>query len=365
MIDQRRPIEDLRGVSRLAVDATRSVTDVVEEMHGALGGIAAIFAAPVYASIRAVTSVVGVTLDAALSRLAPLLGETASTSDRETVLAVMNGVFGDYLAETKNPLAIEMRLHVTARTGRRLLVMVHGSSMTHVQCALHPEALARDLGYAVAYVQYNSGLHISTNGAAFADKLEELVRGWPEPLDEIVLVGHSMGGLVARSAVHAAEQAQHAWRGKLTKLISIGSPHHGAPLERAGNWFETLLGISRYSAPLARLGQLRSAGVTDLRWGNVLDEHWQDRDRFELGDDPRTPLPLPADVAGFAIAGTTATAGETGLAGDGLVPVDSALGRHATPSHTLAFSEVFVAHSTTHLELLAKPAVYEVLRRWL
>ncbi|MEO8702840.1 MAG: alpha/beta hydrolase, partial [Kofleriaceae bacterium] len=163
MPDQRRPVDDLRGVSQLAVDATRSVTNVVEEMHGAIGGIAAIFAAPVYASIRAVTSVVGVTLDVALSRLAPLLGETASTPDRETVLAVMNGVFGDYLAETKNALAITMRLHAVARAGRRLLVMVHGSSMTHVQCTLHPEALARDLGYTVAYLQYNSGLHVSTN----------------------------------------------------------------------------------------------------------------------------------------------------------------------------------------------------------
>jgi pimeloyl-ACP methyl ester carboxylesterase len=358
-------VDDLRGVSRLAVDATRSVTDVVEEMHGAIGGIAAIFAAPVYASIRAITSVVGFTLDAALSRLAPLLGESASTPDRETVLAVLNGVIGDYLAETKNPLAIEMRLHAAARSGRRLLVMVHGSSMTHLQCTLHPEALARDLGYAVAYLQYNSGLHVSTNAAAFAQKLDELVQGWPEPLDEIVLVGHSMGGLVARSAVHAAEQAKHAWRGKLTKLISIGAPHHGAPLERAGNWFETLLGITRYSAPLARLGQLRSAGVTDLRWGNVLDEHWQGRDRFELAADPRTPLPLPADVTSFAIAGTTATTGDAALPGDGIVPVDSALGRHANPDRALAFSEVFIAHGTKHLELLAKAEVYDVLRRWL
>ncbi|MEO8701605.1 MAG: alpha/beta hydrolase, partial [Kofleriaceae bacterium] len=220
-------------------------------------------------------------------------------------------------------------------------------------------------GYTVAYLQYNSGLHVSTNGAAFAENLEELVRGWPEPLHEIVLVGHSMGGLVVRSAVHAAEQAQHTWRGKLTKLISIGTPHHGAPLERVGNWFETLLGITRYSAPLARLGQLRSAGVTDLRWGNVLDEHWQGRDRFEPGDDPRTPLPLPADVASFAIAGTTALAGDAALPGDGIVPVDSALGRHAQPARALAFSEVFIAHGTKHLELLEKAAVYNVLRRWL
>ncbi|MEO8551094.1 MAG: alpha/beta hydrolase, partial [Kofleriaceae bacterium] len=108
-----------------------------------------------------------------------------------------------------------------------------------------------------------------------------------------------------------------------------------------------------------------SAGVTDLRWGNVLDEHWQGRDRFEPGDDPRTPLPLPPDVACFAIAGTTATTGDAGLPGDGIVPVDSALGRHATKDRALAFSEVFIAHGTKHLELLAKAEVYDVLRRWL
>ena len=93
---------------------------------------------------------------------------------------------------------------------------------------------------------------------------------WPVPLTELVIIGHSMGGLVARSACHYGALARHEWMRHLDKLVFVGTPHHGAPLERGGNWVDLLLGASRYSAPLARLGKIRSAGITDLRFGNVV-----------------------------------------------------------------------------------------------
>ena len=128
-----------------------------------------------------------------------------------------------------------------------------------------------------------------------------------------------------------------------------------------------LLGVSRYSTPLARLGKLRSAGVTDLRFGNVLDEHWAGRDRFARAKDPRSELKLPENVACYAIAGTTSPEGGENPFGDGLVPVESALGRHDQTHLTLAFpaDHQLVAYGVGHIDLLSRPEIYAQLRAWL
>ncbi|MBI2395577.1 MAG: alpha/beta hydrolase [Deltaproteobacteria bacterium] len=394
---KRSHTDDLRGATRLAVEATKGVTDVVEAMHHVIGGgppilgrplagAVRLFTAPVYWSIRAVTQLVGGSLDVALAQLAPLLGESAPGPVRGAVIAALNGVLGDHLSESGNPLAIEMLLHheghalelerealraaIPAAT-TKALVFVHGSCMSVEQWKRGEldlgGSLARDLGYTPIHVQYNSGLHISTNGRAFDALLEQLVSSWPEPIDELSIVAFSMGGLVTRSACHYADAAGHAWRTKQRKLLFVGTPHHGAPLERGGNWVQVLLGISPYSAPLARLGKIRSAGVTDMRFGNLLDEHWHGRDRFALGEDRRTPVPLPAGVECFAIAGTTAAAERESLPGDGLVPVSSALGRHERPELAVQFSEEnqWIGYGMGHLDLLYRAEVYEVLRSWL
>jgi pimeloyl-ACP methyl ester carboxylesterase len=394
----RSAVDDLRGASRLAVEATRSVTDLVEAMHQNIGGgpailgrplagITRLLTGPIYAGIHGVTRLVGGGIDLALGKLAPLIGESAPGFEREAVLAALNGVLGDYLDETGNPLAIEMRLrhggHPLAlekqalraafpQVTGRLVVLVHGSCLNDRHWTRqghdHGAALARDLGFTPVYLHYNSGLHISTNGRAFAGMLEKLVAAWPVPLDELVIAGHSMGGLVSRSACHAGEDAGHAWRRKLSALVCLGSPHHGAPLERAGHWFERLLDVSRYSAPLARLGKIRSAGVTDMRFGNVLDEHWEGNDRFARVGDARMRLKLPDGVNCYAIAGSKTLEKTRGkYASDGLVPVASALGAHRKQELTLEFPKAhqWIGVGTGHLELLSRTEVYEKIRSWL
>jgi pimeloyl-ACP methyl ester carboxylesterase len=231
----------------------------------------------------------------------------------------------------------------------------------------HGAALARDLGATPVYVRYNSGLHISTVGRELSLLIEELVAGWPAPLDDLVILAHSMGGLVARSACHAAETAELSWRGRLRKLVFLGTPHHGAPLERGGNLIDVLLGASRYSAPLARLGKIRSAGVTDMRYGNVLDEHWQDRDRFAHGPDPRHALRLPEGVSCHAVAATLSPGPAPRLRSDGLVPVESALGRHKIAALDLAFPPASqrIVYGAGHLDLLDRAEVYTTIRDWL
>jgi pimeloyl-ACP methyl ester carboxylesterase len=393
----RRHADDLRGVARLAVEATEAVTRVVEAMHRTIASGPRILAEPldgparaltglVYGSIRGVTGLVGSGIDAALAELAPWLGESVPGAEREALLAVLNGVLGDHLRETRSPLAIDMAFRrngvlldleraslcsaIPDATGR-LLVLVHGSCMNDRQWLRmghdHGAALARDLDYSALYLHYNTGLHVSTNGREFAVSLERLVAAWPVPVEEIVLVAHSMGGLVSRSACHYGEDGRHAWRRHLRKLVCLGTPHHGAPLERGGSWIDRLLGVSRYSAPLAKLGQIRSAGVTDLRFGSVLDEDWEGRDRFVHTRDHRRKLPLPIGVECYAVAGTVAPKARAKLPGDGLVPVASALGRHLRPELALEFPEAHqrIVFGTSHVELLRRSEVYGIVRTWL
>jgi hypothetical protein len=152
--------------------------------------------------------------------------------------------------------------------------------------------------------------------------------------------------------------------------VFLGTPHHGAPLERGGQRIDALFGVSPYIAPFARVGKVRSAGITDLRFGNVLDEDWSGRDRHDQRHDDRRPVPLPADVACYAIAACASERAKgvrARVLGDGLVPVASALGEHEDPARHLAFPasrrKVFAA--TTHWDLLSRRDVYEQVQAWL
>jgi pimeloyl-ACP methyl ester carboxylesterase len=340
--------------------------------------------APVYGGIRVTTGAVGNALDVLLAKLDPLLGESVPSPERDAFVAALNGLLGDYLAATGNPLALSMDLRrageplaldrrslsrALPESRRRLLVLVHGSSMNDQGWRRrdhdHGEVLERERGLVSLYARYNSGLHVSENGALLAALLEQLAAA--SPIDELVLVCHSMGGLVARSACVAAEAASHAWRRKLVALVTIGTPHHGAPLERGGSWLHMLLGVSSYSAPLARLAKVRSAGVTDLRFGNVVEADWRGRDRFVPEGDTRQVVPLPSGVRCYAVAGTTARRTGGRLPGDGLVPVASALGEHRDETRSLGFPDghKMTALRTDHLGLLASAEVAAALLDWL
>ena len=186
------------------------------------------------------------------------------------------------------------------------------------------------------------------------------------PVEEVVLLAHSMG-LVCRSACHQAEREGLAWRRRLGRMIFLGTPHHGAPAERAGNWVNVVLAAAPFTGPLSRLPRIRSAGVTDLRHGNLLDEDWRGRDRFRAGPDERRPVPLPRGVKCHAIAASLARDGSAPPRGDGLVPRDSALGRHPDRARDLRFpaSRRWIAYGAGHLDLLDRPDVYERIRRWI
>ena len=389
---------DVLGASRLVVDGTSGVIGIVEAIHSAVlnnilpdtraqSGLVE-STASVYATVRTITGAVGGALDAAVSPYISQVASIKSTPKREAVLAALNGLVGDHLAATQNPLAIRMRLRRGGRViepersqlasaipnaREKVLLFLHGLCMNDLHWGRNGRnpgtVLAGELGWTPVHLHYNTGLHVSTNGRALADLLEKVAREWPVPLRELAIIGHSCGGLLARSAQYYGALADHCWTKSLRYLVFLGTPHHGSALERAGNYVNVLLGTTPYSAPLGRLARIRSAGITDMRYGNVVDGDWEGADRFQNTGDQRQPVPLPDNVRCFAIAarnGGRSTKFGNGF-GDGLVSVDSALGRHSDPGRTLLFapSHQLVVNRMTHCGLLTRAAVYRKLHEWL
>ncbi len=365
---------DVDGLQRLAVDATLAVADLVEAMHRTVNDRPSVVGKArgartrgvtglVYKSVRGVTRVVGAGADALFDLLRPPYRDLPSSPQREAVLAALNGVFGDHLAASGNPLAIRMALRkagvrvaitreALARAfpppARKVVLLLHGLCMNDLMWSRaghdHGAALAGDLGYAPVYIHYNTGRAIADNGRDLDALVESLVREWPSPIERLAIVGHSMGGLVVRSACEFASRARHAWVERLDTLVFLGTPHRGAPLERAGAWVDYLMGISPYMAPFARLGKSRSAGIKDLRHGHVGN------------------AALPRAARCYAIAASKQRIrGKPGsrVRGDGLVPVSSALGV------ALPESQKWVAFATGHIELLESRDVYARMRAWL
>ena len=388
---------DLRGAGRLTIDAVTGITDIAESLHRTITSLSGRPGKPdrhrtkgitgiVYRNIRSITEMVGNGIDELLGRLSTKLGENDSSPGREAVLSALNGVLGDHLVARNNPLAIPMQfrrngkpfeeqslLEAIQQSDGRLAIMIHGSCMNDLQWNRqghdHGAALARDLGLTLLYVHYNTGLHISENGKQFSDLLENIMDQSPAPIT-IFIVAHSMGGLVSRSACHYGKESGHTWVNHLRKLVFLGTPHHGAPLEKGGNWVDTILEISPYSAPFSRLGKIRSCGITDLRYGNVLEDDWKGYDRFDFREDQRTPAPLPERVQCYSIAATTGKESNKlgdNLMGDGLVTLNSALGRHKNAELNLLFPQthLWVGRDMNHLKLLNHPEVYETIRKWL
>ncbi|GAB4186218.1 MAG: permease [Wenzhouxiangellaceae bacterium] len=344
----------------------------------------------IYRSIQATTQGVGAGLDWLLG-VADFSGSVnrMSSPEREAWLSILNGVVGDHLSGTNNPLAIPISLRyrgqplaLISESLRRdcpdarckLLITAHGLCLNdrHWSPAANgaaangatacgpglPDQLAAELGYSAIHLYYNTGRHIGDNGSDFAALLEQLVAQWPQPVDELILLGHSMGGLVARSAVLEGAAAGHDWARRPLQVICLGTPHQGAPLEQLGQQLDRMLEISRYSAPFARLGRIRSAGISDLGHGRLRPDVQENSSQW--------PQAVPIhNIAGLLHDPARKTLSET--LGDGLVPLPSALNQ---PSNRKRCDEPvaghqYIAGNTGHLSLLTSPQVREVIRQWL
>lgn len=380
----------IHGTTRLAIDVVEGINGIVEDMYRNIAaaplpfgeepkGPAPGIAGFVHDAIRHVNAGVRGLSDLALAPLsAPIDRLCPPGPQREAVVALLNGVCGDHLERTGNPLAIPLELRLLDSGERpptgRVLLLVHGLCMNDRHWTWrrhsHAHALADAFGYTPVYLRYNSGRHISVNGRQLAERLDDFIAGWPVPFESLTLVGMSMGGLVIRSALHVAREDGFEWPGRVDKAVYIGTPHHGAALERGGFWLQKATTASPYTAPLSALGRIRSEGITDLRHGNVLDEDWKHCDPHADPRDCRTPSPLAEGVEHHAIAASLSKRpGERigRLLGDGLVHPSSATGRHADPRRHLDFDpkRTRILYGQSHLGLLDDPRVTACLSDWL
>lgn len=400
MPNKKNTDSKLQGITRLIVDATLEVTDLVEAMQRRIVHPPFLPSTPIqhlitdiagvgYKNIRWSTQFIGKAADKALGSLTSVMGTIKTTEKREVMQSVLNGLIGDHLEKTDNALKIGMQFRHLGEAllidrksiadayptvNGKILLMVHGSCMNDMQWTHkehnHGKALAEVFDQTPVYLHYNSGRHISTNGQELNIFLEKLLSQWPVAVKEITIVAHSMGGLVSRSALHYGQEQKQPWTKKLRKIFFLGTPHHGASLEKAGNYVEVILKAIPYAKPFARLAKIRGAGVTDLRYGNLLDEDWQDIDQHSIQGDQRTHVPLPKKIACYGIAGVAAkaTASKTKKSlGDNLVSTKSALGQHKNPAKNLDFikEHTMIAYESNHTDLLGNLEVYTQIKKWM
>ncbi len=185
--------------------------------------------------------------------------------------------------------------------------------------------------------------------------MEELVDAWPVDVDQIALVGHSMGGLVARSACCHGSEADAGWARLVTHSVSLGSPHMGAPLEQAVHVLSAGLAALPETRPFANFLRRRSGGIRDLRQGSLVDEDWRDRDPDALRGAACAEVPLLEGATHCFVSATITRTDSHPLGrviGDTLVLVPSASGRSRT--RRIPFEEEYGMHlgGASHVALL-------------
>jgi pimeloyl-ACP methyl ester carboxylesterase len=400
---------DIEGIGELAGEALAAGGGFIKEMHEGIAsrpfGVLGPAAAPVRAihdgvSQRVYGGVRGALRKASrggASVLASRAGEDgpalAATPVGSFALAAINGLYGNHLTDRGQHLAVGMGVR---RAGRdvaltageigaaypdatsRIVVFVHGLFGDEDNWRLFPlrdragrrtygERLQDELSFTPVYVRYNTGLRVSQNGRELARRLDDLVAGWPTGVEELVLVGHSMGGLVVRSACHYGEQDRRRWTDSVRHVFSLGSPHLGADIEKGLNVLGWAFGRLPETRAFGSFLNARSVGIKDLRYGACVDEDWTDCDPDEFLADRCQEVPFLPD-AHYYFVGATLLEGPAGAwLGDLLVRVPSASGRGNGKGRSIPFEidNGYELSGLTHFDLLNHPAVYAQMRAWI
>lgn len=389
----------LEGLARLATEGLVEVTDLVHDIHReivltpierVLPQAADIWRYTltnrVYQIVRSIMQFSGNNIAQGLRMLNAHLGtqkrEAQLPANLKLIANIINGVMGDHLIYQNNPLALSMLLYDrygNVYDGRKLkgrvLIMVHGLCMSYL--SWHPGqniSIAEHVLYTqpdttILHLDYNTGRRISQNGRSFSRLLEELVEDNPE-ITHIDFVGHSMGGLVSRSAMFYGKQDGLNWLHKADNLVCLGSPHHGAVLERIGFFIQEQVSKLPIAGSLSHLLDVRSAGILDLRHGSVRDDDWEYLlNRSGMNHDLRRPAPLPSSVNCFLLAGDLDEAPNRhsrDIIGDGLVSVASALGEHKGDHHlNVPESHKAICYGVNHVNIQYHPRVRRQVVAWL
>ncbi|NKY89614.1 esterase/lipase family protein [Nocardia veterana] len=394
---------EIKALARLAGDELGGAVDGVATVHRALSDH--VFAA-VRLGVGPAARPVQVVHDAIADNVyrivsgsavsAGMLAEHAAafsgipTPSRTVVgsgfLAALQGLIGDTLAEQRPILAAPMAFrvdgepvaperiaqHITV-AGGRVVIFLHGLAETEHAWRLggrptYAERLEADLGCTSLQVRYNSGLHISENARQLNDLLQRLTEHWPVEIEQLSLVGHSMGGLIARGACFAAAENGRPWVGRVRQVVCLGSPHLGAPLEQFVHYLSAALVRVPETRPFGRLLRRRSAGIRDLRHGSLVDEDWDGVDADALGRRAIREVPLLAGADHYFVTATITRSPRHPLGrviGDGLVLTTSGSGRNR--ARRIGFDDDNGLHlpGANHFTLLNHEAVYAALTHWL
>jgi pimeloyl-ACP methyl ester carboxylesterase len=395
---------EVEALGKLAGAAVGRPARLAGDIHSAVAGrtfaALGILGAPVRlvhdgiskAAYRGVTAALGAPARAGAAALGRrVAAEAIPLADSPAggiALGALNGAVGDALARDHRSLSLELTIRrrgrevVTDSAGLaaaypdatpRLAVFVHG--LCETEAAWHLGArpgygwrLRDELGYTPLDVRYNTGLHVSDNGRRLAQVLEHVVRAWPVEVEEIALIGHSMGGLVARSACYYAEAENHAWAEHVRHVFCLGTPHLGAPLEKAANLFGWALGRLPETRPFADVVNLRSAGIKDLRYGSCVEDDWCDCDPDEFLRDRCKEVPFLPNATYYFVGATLARRAEgpyASVVGDLLVRYPSASGYGRKRRIPFEIENGTHIGGITHFHLLNHPAVYDQIRTWL
>jgi pimeloyl-ACP methyl ester carboxylesterase len=346
----------------------------------------------VYAGLRGATAAVGSAADRALGRRPIDQGRRLSANPAGSfAIAVLDGLIGDALEEQQSALAEPMSVRVDGRVVEpepdalaqafpqatpRLVVFVHGLMGTELGWKWfggpakesYGDRLVEDLAVTPVFIRYNTGRHISQNGRSLCELLEQVVGAWPVDVEQIALVGHSMGGLVSRSAAYCGVEDGAEWVRRVRHVVSLGTPHMGAPMAQAVHYATAGLCALPETRPLGDFLRRRSGGIRDLHQGSLVDEDWRDCDPDALRVAACREVPLLDGATHHFVAATVTRSAKHPLGrlvGDWLVLEPSASGRSRSRRIPFRVEDGMHLGATNHIALLNHPAVYERLRQWL
>lgn len=383
--DWRAVVWGVHGVSHLALHTAAELTDLVTEMDGTIRQapmpLGRVNESPRERAPWPYRLVAHVFRTAAglLQRLPLQADIRQSHALALPLLSAVNGVLGDKLERWDSPLALGMTLRaedsevlawsqLATSSKARVALFIHGLCWSEREWQTPAQkqfqALLENKDWTSGWLRYNSGRSIWRNGADLSEWLEAALEA--HPVKELVLVGHSQGGLLIRSAFAHAQGAGYDWPQRVSRAAYLATPHQGAPLERAGRWANALLLHSPYTQPLMRLGNIRSAAIKDLRYGVITEAEAQGL-RDDLKQDPRQQaVPLPDHVRHLLLAGSLSPEAAENWLGDGLVPVHSGLGRHRREALTLTASDLSHVEldRMDHMNMLGDVRVWDALADW-
>jgi pimeloyl-ACP methyl ester carboxylesterase len=393
---------ELSAASRLGGHAFAGLVSRIEQVHQAIAGRAFAPAGPVsapariihdsiargvYLTVRGAGSAAGAAGAEALARAGAGGRPAARNPGGNLAQAALNAIAGDQLGPGLAALAIGMAVRadghdvdlttrdlsaVFGHPASKLAVFVHGLAETEdswqrrsTESEPYGPRLRAEHGYTPIYVRYNTGRHVSDNGHDLAALLDCLIAAWPERVDELMLVGHSMGGLVIRSACHYGQQESAAWVDRLRHVFYLGTPHLGAPLARAAGFTGWALSKVAETRPFVTLINGSSPGIKDLRYGYLLADDWASCDQDSCIRDHRRDTPLLPGANHYTISATVTADPRHPLgavAGDLLVQPASAHGRRGTHQRIpLPAGSRRGLGGMHHFDLLNHPAVWTAI----